>query len=98
MPLSQKIQPLNVPYNQIRESLKKQIAIPSGDIEIITDPDIVALGTVYVLLPPFKPLSHLGQVNCRKILGLPLVNVVCCKIKCDNNSSKEINLNELLSS
>ena len=30
-----------------------QIPIPAGDFEILTDPDIVALGTVYVLLHPF---------------------------------------------
>ena len=58
--------------------------------------DIVALGTIDVILPPFKHISFLGQGNLCNILGLPLTNPVFCKINCTNSCNKEaISLNEL---
>ena len=78
------------------EVLEETIPIPAKNIEIITDLDIAALGTIDVILPPFKQISFLGQGNLCNILGLPLTKPVFCKINCTNCCNKQaISLNEL---
>ena len=71
------------------EVLKETIPIPAKNVEIITDLDIVALGTIDVILPPFKQMSFLCQGNLCNILGLPLTNPVLCKITCTNSCIKK---------
>ena len=63
---------------------------------IISDLDMVALDSIDVILPPFKPVSFLGQSNLCNILELPSTNPVFCKLNSTNScNNEEINLNEL---
>ena len=57
-----------------RVKLEEPLPIKAKEIEIITDLDIIALGTIDIILPPFNKLSLLGQINICNILELPVVN------------------------
>ena len=46
---------------KIDESLETPVALPLDDVEIITDLDVLAVGNIDFVLPPFKPLSILGK-------------------------------------
>ena len=95
-PLNKDEKLIRYPKKAKFEVLKETIPIPAKNVEIITDLDIVLLGTIYVILPPFKQMSFLGQGNLCNILGLPLTNPILCKITCTNSCNKEeIHLNEL---
>ena len=59
--------------------------------------DIIALGTIDIILPPLNQLSLLGQINICNILELPVVNPMSCKINCASSCSrKDIHLNQLV--
>ena len=59
-----------------RVKLEEPLPIKAKEIEIITDLDIIALGTIDIILPPFNQLSLLGQINICNILELPVVNPI----------------------
>ena len=82
-----------------RVKLKESLPVKAKEIEIITDLDIIALGTIDIILPPFNQLSLLGQINNCNILELPVVNQISCKINCaSSRSRKDIHLNQLVPS
>ena len=79
------------------EEVSKELPILAPNIVIISDLDIVALGSIDVILPPFKPVSFLDQSNLCNILELPLTNPVFSKLNCTNSCNNE-EFNELESS
>ena len=63
------------------------------DVEILNDLDVLALGSIDFILPDFKPLSLIGQIQICKDLRLNIVNPVSCK-----NNNNKTNLNDLFPS
>ena len=79
---------------KIDESLETQVVLPQADIEILTDLDVLAVGNLDFLLPPFKPLSNLGKTNICKEFGLNFVKSITTTY--ENRNNKIFNLNELV--
>ena len=83
-----------VKKTKIDESLETQVVLPQDDSEILTDLDVLAVGNLDFLLPPFKPLSSLGKTNICKEFGLNFVKSITTTYENSNNNI--FNLNELV--
>ena len=70
---------------------EQQLTIPAENVEIMTDLDILALGSVEFLLPEFKNLSLLVQIQICDELGFTKINPVICI----SNSKYKHKLNQL---
>ena len=69
--------------------------LQAADVDIITDIDIIEICTMNYDLPPYKPLSHPGQIDICNNLNF---NVVISPVDSKINSNVKKPLNEYVPS
>ena len=76
-------------------STAPDVVLQAADVDIITDIDIIEICTMNYDLPPYKPLSHPGQID---ICNNRNFNVVISPVHSKINSNVKRPLNEYLPS